>query len=126
METGKSVLSSIVGVFTFLLVVGLGRAYPGVSIVIFLACISVWAGFAYGQWYLKKEHINEGWLSFLFWSNLLVWLLPPLGMFTGTATYVINSENNGEDRGKYIFLAWFGIVLSLVNGVMGAVLATKR
>lgn len=49
------------------------------------------------------------------WSNLVTWLLPPLGFFTSSYTFVI-AKNSPKSR-KYWILASIGLSLSLLNGL---------
>lgn len=119
----NSALRSVASILGALVGIGVGRAYPVVGVFFFLPAF---IGLLYGTWYANREHINEGWVKFLFWSNTFTWIIPPLGILTSTASFSINSRNNGPDRSKYMTLATVGISLGILNGILGVILAAHR
>jgi hypothetical protein len=75
-------------------------------------------GALYGASYIRKGHMNEDWLKVLFWSNLVTWIFPPLGLFGAGCTRVINYRNQGGDRNLYMKLAAFCFIASIINATV--------
>lgn len=74
------------------------------------------------QWYLKRRVINEGVINFLSWTNLIVWVLPPLGIFTASLVYGLCRRSEVTSSRRCKILAIIGAVLSIVNGAIAFVL----
>lgn len=74
------------------------------------------------QWYLKRRVINEGVINLLSWTNLIVWVLPPLGIFTASLVYGLCHRSEITSSRRYKILAIIGAVLSIVNGTIAFVL----
>lgn len=74
------------------------------------------AGSIYGVAYMQKNDLasSGGWLRVLFWSNTVMWLVPPLGLFGAGAARVINTRNQGADHGLFRGLINFCYIASLV------------
>jgi hypothetical protein len=110
-ERAVLVIGAIVGVV-------LGRHF-GIWLFIPAAIIGIpyWLGHKYAAWYGRKTNPSMRWVEFLCWSNLLAWLLPPIGGFTAGATFQFNTNN----RTKYNVLATIGILLTIPNGIPGAI-----
>ncbi len=72
----------------------------------------------FGKWYLKRKNINITLIQWIVWSNILTWLLPPLGILTSFATLEF-SNNFPKESKKYKTVAIIGIVASLLNALSG-------
>lgn len=80
------------------------------------------AGFIGNLWaksYIKREKINTKLISVVARSNFLTWIIPILGVFTGFATLKFTEHPQLEGKEKYRTLAIVGIILSIVNLVIG-------
>lgn len=53
------------------------------------------------------------------WSNVAAWFVPPLGIFTACYTLKIFWPNRKERKGE-VFIAAGCLVLSILNGAIGA------
>ena len=81
-EKTTSVFGSIVSVVFFIAAFAIGRF---LGLVVFLF-IGAWAlGEWFPKWYLKRDKISITLVKWIVWSNVLTWLLPPLGIATGFA-----------------------------------------
>lgn len=74
------------------------------------------------QWYLKRRVINEGVINFLAWANLIVWVLPPLGIFTASLVYGLCRRSEVTSSRRCKILAIIGALLSVMNGTIAFVL----
>ncbi|HEU4966037.1 MAG TPA: hypothetical protein VFT53_00965 [Candidatus Saccharimonadales bacterium] len=117
----KRVLT-VFGLIIGALVPLMNLTYPKVGAVLTAAgiifCIPFLLAFGYSTWYIRRGKYNERWLALLFWSNVITWVIPVLGVFTAAATNLINMHNHGEDRRKYMRLASIGILLSVTHLVL--------
>lgn len=118
----SEILSRIVGIIIFLLAIGLGKTM-GFSFTIFVVILVVpyYIGQWFPKWYFKREKINYSLVNWIAWSNVLTWLLPPLGILTGVATFEFSSLVRQEGK-KYKLLAIISIALSVVNAVVGIII----
>src|SRR4030042_5597581 len=98
----KISLETIFGLFVFIFAFVLFR-YLGLIGLLFLGAYYV------GQW-LGKNHFAKNraaqLANLISWSNLVSWLLPPLGVFTASATYQISLTE--KSHSKYRNLAMLG------------------
>lgn len=111
----KSVLDQIVTVGSIIIGFVIGK-YLGLVVFLFLGAIYV--GQWFPKWYLKRERVNITLVKWIVWSNVLTWLLPPLGVMTGFAALEFGNHFPG-DRKKYKTIAIIGIVASLINALWG-------
>ena len=65
--------------------------------------------------YIKREKINTKLVSVIAWSNLLTWIIPILGVFTGFATLRFTKHPQFKGKKKYKTLAIVGIVLAVLS-----------
>jgi hypothetical protein len=92
--------------------------YAGIVVfLLFLFAFLIGAWFP--GWYLKRKKINQTLINWIIWSNLLTWLLPPLGIITGIATLGF-SDIPGVSKKKYMILAIIAIALAMINAIWGA------
>ncbi len=115
---GAGVGSQLLGLVTTIIAIAIGR-YLGLAYFILLipAAIGWWLGGVVG----KKESFKM--INFIAWSNVLTWLLPPLGL--ATAAFTLNYNENSSDKSKkWNTLAIIGIVLSIANGIIGIAMKT--
>ena len=115
LSTAKTVLYQvgIVGGSIIGFVIG---KYLGFVIFLFLGAFLL--GQWFPKWYLKREHINITLVKWIVWSNVLTWLLPPLGVMTGFAALEFGNHFPGDHK-KYKTIAIIGIVASLINALSG-------
>jgi hypothetical protein len=71
----------------------------------------------YAKSLLERGNIKIKRLKVLYWSNLVSWIIPFIGVYTSIASYTVNKENVAKDRSMYMLLAGIGLVLSTVNTV---------
>ncbi len=114
----KSVLDQIVTVGSIIIGFVIGR-YLGLVVFLFLGALFV--GQWFPKWYLKREHVNLTLVKWIVWSNVLTWLLPPLGVMTGFAALEFGNHFPA-DRKKYKIIAIIGIVASLLNALSGVLM----
>jgi hypothetical protein len=101
------------------------KAIPGIGVAVIIAFVLALLAAWWARWYLKRPNINKMWLRVLFWSNVVTWLVPAVGFFTGFATLTINEKNHGSGRTKYMVMAVVGLVLSFANSLYGAYLHSR-
>ena len=114
----KTVLDQIV-IFGSIVVGFIIGKYLGLVIFLFIFAflISQW----FPKWYLKRERINTSLVKWIVWSNVLTWLLPPLGVMTGFAALEFGNHFPG-DKKKYKTIAIVGIVASFLNTLSGVLM----
>jgi len=82
---GNKILTAVFGVlgaiFGYLVVRYLGILFAGMFAVVIAASLY------FSRWYYSKHKMETKLTKFILWSNILTWLLPPLGMFTSVLTY---------------------------------------
>ena len=76
-------------------------------------------------WYLKRQKVSQTLISWIAWSNVLTWLLPPLGIITAVATLGF-SDVKGVSRKTYMTLAIVAIVLAIINAIWGTMNALNQ
>jgi hypothetical protein len=111
----KSVLDQVVTFGSIIIGFVIGK-YLGLVVFLFLGALYV--GQWFPKWYLKRERANITLVKWIVWSNVLTWLLPPLGVMTGFAALEFGNHFPG-DRKKYKTIAIIGIVASLINALWG-------
>jgi len=117
-EKTTSVFGSIVSVVFFIAAFAIGRF---LGLVVFLF-IGAWAlGEWFPKWYLKRDKISITLVKWIVWSNVLTWLLPPLGIATGFAALEFGNHFPGDSK-KYKTVAIIGIVASLLNALSGVLM----
>ena len=117
-STTKSVLDQVVSFGSIVVGFIIGK-YLG--LVLFLFIFAWLIGQWFPKWYLKRERINITLVKWIVWSNVLTWLLPPLGVMTGFAALEFGNHFPG-DRKKYKTIAIIGIVASLLNAHSGVLM----
>ena len=113
-----SPFDQVITVISWIIGFALGR-FLGVAIFAFLIALLV--GQWFPKWYLKRKKISMTLVSMIVWSNVLSWVLPPLGIMTGFAALELSNSFPG-DRKKYKTLAVVGIGLAFVNALIGVLM----
>jgi len=96
--------------------------YLGITGLIFL--LAVLGGLFIPNWIYKKDGYKKTLVNIIAWSNLILGLiLPPLGVFVAIFSikfnYLLPEE---EKRTKYIVLGILGLIISIINAVIGVLL----
>lgn len=113
-----SVFNSIVSVVFFIAAFAIGRF---LGLVVFLF-IGAWAiGEWFPKWYMKREKVNVSLVKWIVWSNVLTWLLPPLGVLTGFAALKFGDYFPGESK-KYKTIAVIALIASILNAISGVLM----
>lgn len=114
----KSVFNSIISVVFFIAAFAIGRF---LGLVVFLF-IGAWAlGEWFPKWYMKREKVNMTLVKWIVWSNVLTWLLPPLGVLTGFAALKFGDYFPAENK-KYKTIAVIALVASILNAISGVLM----
>ena len=95
----------------------IGR-FLGWTYLIFLVLYGVILWYAYS--YLKKKKTPNFLVSIIVWSNVLTWLLPPLGIFTSVIAIGLAHNTEQKNKRKYKIFAIIGLTLSIINMMAGA------
>lgn len=114
-STAKTLLDQVVTFGSIIIGFIIGK-YLGLVVFLFLGALLL--GQWFPKWYLKRDKINISLVKWIVWSNVLTWLLPPLGIATGFAALEFGKHFPGE-RKKYKTVAIIGIVASLLNALSG-------
>lgn len=110
-----SVFNSIISVLFFIAAFAIGR-FLGLIVFLF---IGAWAiGEWFPKWYLKRERANVTLVKWIVWSNVVTWLLPPLGVMTGFAALKFGDYFPGESK-KYKTIAVLALIASIINAISG-------
>jgi len=118
----KAVVTRVISVAAILVGLALGRSLGAAYwVVALIVGVPYWAGDRIAAWYVKRDNISSKFIEVISWSNVITWLLPPLGMLTGAMTVKFNQYNTNE-RGKYALLGWGCVVASIVNALIGVYL----
>lgn len=113
-----SVFNSIISVVFFIAAFAIGRF---LGLVTFLF-IGAWAlGEWFPKWYMKREKVNSSLVKWIVWSNVLTWLLPPLGVLTGFAALEF-SNYFPANRKKYKTIAIIALIASFINALSGVLM----
>lgn len=113
--TVKSAFDKVVTIGTIIIGFAIGK-YLGLVFFLFLGAFLL--GQWFPKWYLRREGINITLINWVVWSNIITWLLPPLGIMTGFAALEFGNHFPGARR-KYKIIAVLGIGLSLLNALSG-------
>ncbi len=113
-----NVFNSIISVVFFIFAFVIGR-FIGLVVILFVGAWSL--GEWFPKWYMKREKVNVTLVKLIVWSNILTWLLPPLGIATGFTALGLSNYFPGE-RKKYKIVAIIGIVASLLNAISGVLI----
>lgn len=113
-----SVFNSIISVIFFIAAFVIGR-FLGLVVLLF---IGAWViGEWFPKWYMKREKVNISLIKWIVWSNILTWLLPPLGVLTGFATLKFGEYFLGESK-KYRTIAVIALIASVLNAISGVLM----
>jgi FtsH-binding integral membrane protein len=91
--------------------------YLGVVGLLFLG--AYFLGDWLAKWYIKRKTASDKVMSFFAWTNIITWLLPPLGVFTASLAYGFSKKSDLSSTKKYRNLAIIGVILSLINASIG-------
>jgi hypothetical protein len=118
-----SIFNSIISIISILFFIGafvFGR-FLGLTAFLF---IGAWAlGEWFPKWYMKRKKINITLVKWIVWSNILTWLLPPLGVMTGFAALEF-ANYFPVDSKKYKTIAIITLIVSFLNA-LGGILIKK-
>jgi len=113
-----SVFNSIISVVFFIAAFAIGRF---LGLVVFLF-IGAWAlGEWFPKWYMKRGKVNTTLVKWIVWSNVLTWLLPPLGVLTGFAALKFGDYFPSESK-KYKTIATIALIASVLNAISGVLM----
>jgi len=117
-----STLGKVAGVIGALIALAVGR-YLGLALLVFfiITYLPYFLGKKLSMRFIKKGFISKRAYGFLAWSNILTWLLPPLGIFTATATLILIKNSKRTPPKSYKVLAIFCIIALIINGIFGVV-----
>ena len=112
------VFNTIISVVFFIAAFAIGRF---LGLVTFLF-IGAWAlGEWFPKWYMKREKVNLSLVKWIVWSNILTWLLPPLGVMTGFAALGF-ANHFPNDNKKYKIIAIIALIASFLNALSGVLM----
>ncbi|MFA5755267.1 MAG: zinc-ribbon domain-containing protein [Candidatus Paceibacterota bacterium] len=114
-DTPKIIIDQVVTFVSVIIGFIIGK-YLGLVLFIFIFAFLI--GQWFPKWYMKRGKINITLVKLIVWSNVLTWLLPPLGIMTGFAALEFGNHFP-EDSKKYKTIAIIGIVVSLFNVLAG-------
>ena len=83
--------------------------------ILFAIGIYVLPALLFAVIFIKIGWYNKTFLWLLFWSNIIAWVVPALGIAIGVSTSLINRHNTGEDRRKYFVLGAIGYLLGVAH-----------
>jgi len=113
-----SLFNSVISVVFFIVAFVIGRF---LGLVTFLF-IGAWAlGEWFPKWYMKRGKINTSLIKWIVWSNVLTWLLPPLGILTGFAALKFGDYFPNESK-KYKTIAVIALIASVLNSISGTLM----
>ena len=111
-----SIFNSIISVISFIAAFIIGRFLGLVVVFLF---IGAWAlGEWFPKWYMKRRKVNTILVKWIVWSNILTWLLPPLGVLTSFATLKFGDYFPSENK-KYKTIATIALTASILNAISG-------
>ncbi|MCK5466785.1 zinc-ribbon domain-containing protein [Candidatus Parcubacteria bacterium] len=111
-----SIFNSIISVISFIAAFIIGRFLGFVVVFLF---IGAWAlGEWFPKWYMKRRKVNTILVKWIVWSNILTWLLPPLGVLTSFATLRFGDYFPSENE-KYKTIATIALTASILNAISG-------
>lgn len=78
-----------------------------------------WIGSWFFKWYLAKRKITRQVFKIIMWLNVIVWLLPPLGMFLAGSSFNLKKYSTDHKSNVNTALCIIGLVFSLGNAALG-------
>lgn len=118
-EEKSNILNSITSVIFFIAAFAIGK-FLGLVVFLFIAAWAI--GEWFPKWYMKREKVNTVLVKWIVWSNLLTWLLPPLGVMTGFAALKFSDYFPGVSK-KYKIVAIIALVASILNATSGILMS---
>lgn len=115
----KSCWIQFLGIIVAIIAFALGR-FLGLTFSVLL--IPVLLGWYLASWYSKRFEKENGVTKFIAWINTASWFIPAIGFFTSLASINFSYKYGQKDK-KYFVLGIIGLVLSLINALIGAVMA---
>jgi hypothetical protein len=114
----SSAFNSIISIIFFIGAFVIGKF---LGLVTFLF-IGAWAfGEWFPKWYMKREKTNITLVKWIVWSNILTWLLPPLGVMTGFAALGFSNYFPADSK-KYKTIAIIALIASFLNALSGVLM----
>ncbi|MCX5633325.1 MAG: hypothetical protein NTW93_06610 [Phycisphaerae bacterium] len=118
-EKEKPILDIVVRIGCFIIGFVLWKFLGLAPFILLLAFI---IGEPLAKWYFERQKVNQTFIKWIVWSNVLTWfLLPPLGILTGSMALQFSNLVEQEKK-KYKILAITGIGLSLINAIAGFIM----
>jgi hypothetical protein len=115
---GFRIVCAIVPLLVFVVTKSLG-SYGVFFVLFFMAIYFIyWLANKFSAWYVKNKTSEKTLTSILVWSNVVTWLLPPLGLFTGISAIKI-SEAYPKNRDTYRAVAFVCLTLCIINSIIG-------
>ncbi len=118
-ENKNSTLQVVLAILSFLIPFLLMKSLGLAALLFVLPYFIYLLANKFSAWYIKNKTSEKTLTSILVWSNVVTWMLPPLGLFTGISALNI-SDHEKDSSKKYIILGVVGILLSVVNSIFGA------
>jgi hypothetical protein len=112
----KGVLSKIADYGVSAIAFGIGYAFGWIMLLVIIVPFLVGSWFA--KWYGSRAG-NTSIVNVIAWANIATWFLPVLGYFTAGAAIKFSDLKTGKERKKLLILGSIGLVLSLVNSIVG-------
>lgn len=112
----KSLLSKIADYGVSVIAFGIGYAFGWIMLLVIIVPFLIGSWFA--KWYGNRSG-NTSVVNIIAWANVLTWFLPVLGYFTAGAAIKFSDLKTGSDRKKIMTLGIIGLILSLINSVIG-------
>lgn len=103
------------------LVIGIYLGFLFALIFIVIACI----GPMLVDVYMKRKNVSDRLIKIIAWSNIIAWLLPPLGIFIGFSTIQFGKYIHTQ-KTKFTILGVLGIILALCNAGLGIFLRLNQ
>ena len=107
-------------VLVFLHMLSTKNGYFPIIFVVLISA-SAFAGNWFAKWYLKKENASLSLMKKIAWLNIVSWIIPAIGIFTGVVIMEV-ATHFPEEKRKMTILASIGLTLSLLNIVLSVYL----
>jgi ribosomal protein L40E len=120
-KTSSNIADKVLGVFIVFFAISIAKF---LGFIAFIFLVAYLLGQWFPKWYFKRDQINWAVVKFIAWSNLLTWILPPMGILTGTASFEFYKLLGSENK-KYKYLALFSIIFSVLNAITGILISNK-
>ena len=114
-EQKTNIFGAIISIVFFIAAFVIGR-FLGLVTFIFIGAWTL--GEWFPKWYMKRKKVNANLIKWIVWSNILTWLLPPLGILTGFATLKFAEYFPSENK-KYKIIAVVALIASIINAIGG-------